>query len=113
MASSFVVGGTTYPLLVTADGVPKKFAADISVRKMPGGSVTYIDIGGPTLRELSLSVLFLTGSAALAFEPAVGQVGTLTVFDGTYTALCRDMQRISRGVAVSGPTVLTVEFLLL
>lgn len=105
-ASTF--NGTT--ITVLADGVPRKYAADVSVRHMPGGSISYVDIGGQTLRVLDLSVLFTSGSDALAFEAQVGVVASLVVFDGTYTALLSSIQRVSRGVNTSGPTVLNVEF---
>jgi hypothetical protein len=109
MASSF--NGVT--ITVLADGTPRKFAGDIVVRHIPGGTISYVDIGGSTLRVLDLSLLFLSGSDAVSFESQVGQQGTLIVSDGTYTALLSSLQRTSRGVATSGPTVLTAEFYIL
>jgi hypothetical protein len=109
MASSF----NGVAMTVLADGVPRKYAGDINVRHMPGSDISYVDVGGQTLRVLDLSVLFTSGAAALAFEAQVGVSGSLVIFDGTYNALLSSIQRVSRGVNTNGPTVLNLEFYLL
>ena len=110
MATSFN-GVTTF--LVLADGVPRTSVADVSVRHMPGGSTTYVDIGGAQLKRLDLSLLFLLATDAISFEAQLGQVGTLVYADGTYQALLLTLSRTSRGLSTAGDTVMQAEFLLL
>ena len=107
--SSFA--GTT--IYVLADGIPRKSAADVTIRHMPGGNTSYIDIGGRQLQELDLSLYFAAALDAVAFEGLEGTVGTLEVPDGTYTALLMTLQRTTRGLSSTGDTVLTATFMLL
>lgn len=114
--TAVITVGTSFagvPIMVLADGVPRKTAADVTLDHIPGGAITYVDIGGQNLLVLDLSLLFLSGSAALDFEALEGTAGQLVCFDGTYPlVVLQSLQRSSRGVTTSGPTVLSAEFLL-
>ena len=100
-------------LIITKDGVPRKTTADVSIRHMPGGAYTYIDIGGATLPRLDLACFFRLAVDALAFEAQLGNVGTLVCMDGTFTALLLSLSRTARGLSAAGETILTAEFVLL
>lgn len=106
-------------LSVLADGVPRKTSPDISLRHIPGGATTYIDIGGANLLTIDLSVLFTTGSWAIAYEALEGQPGTLVgaVTDiggsaGSVPVIFNSIQRMSRGVNTAGPVVLSIDFII-
>ena len=109
MSTSF----NSIPILVLADGIPRKSTADVTIRHMPGGSTSYIDIGGPQLKELDLSLYFGDSSDAVSFESQLGVVGALIVPDGTYTALLMTLTRTTRGLSTTGDTVLAAAFQLL
>ena len=109
MASSF--RGT--PITVLAGDVPRHVAPERSVRKIPGGPVSYIDVAGPALPTLTLRLLFMSESDALAFEAQSGQNGSLVIFDGTWPAFCDTMDRASRSVNTDGTTEMIVSFLIL
>ena len=100
-------------IFVLADGIPRKSAADVTIRHMPGGSTSYIDIGGPQLQELDLSLYFPDSADAVSFEAQEGVVATLVVPDGTYTALLMTLTRTTRGLSTTGDTVLQAAFMLL
>jgi hypothetical protein len=112
--------GTPFTLKVLADGVPRRTGPVMTQTKVPGGAVTIIDRAGPALKQIDLSVLFLTGADALAAEDLEGYQGTLDgpVVDlggslGHAPALFNTIQRMSRGVTTQGPVVLSVNFIIL
>ena len=109
MSSSF--NGVSISVL--ADGIPRKSAADVSVRHIAGGNQTYVDVGGQQLQVLDLSLLFLAAADAVSFEGQLGQTGTLITPDGTRQALLTSLTRTTRGLSSSGDTVLQAEFQLL
>lgn len=101
------------PITVLAGDVPRHVAPERSVRKIPGGAVSYIDVAGPALPTLTLRLLFLSEADALAFEAQSGQDGSLVIFDGTWPAFCDGMDRASRSVNDDGTTELSVSFVIL
>lgn len=111
-ASSFTVGGTTYPLTVLASDPPKSTTVNVSERHIPGGPYNYIDIGGPSLPHLVLTLKFNTDAAFIAFENAYGQLGTLVNFDGhKYQAIPTNPRRVTHGV-LNQVNEVAVDFLL-
>ena len=109
MASSF--NGVT--IYVLADGTPRKTNADVNIRHIPGGNQSFVDIGGQNLRVLDLSLYFEYAADSVSFEAQMGQVGTLVIPDGTFTAVLTQLARISRGLSTTGDAVLQCEFNLL
>ena len=101
------------PIIILADGNPRKSQPDVSTRHIPGGNATYVDIGGQNLRVLDLAILFLVATDGVAFEAQQGVTGTLITADGTYTALLTSIQRTTRALSTTGDSVLQCEFILL
>lgn len=100
------------PITVLADGVPRKYASDVTTEHIPGGGVTYVDLGGQGLITLSLSLLFRPASDTRDFEDLDGTAGRLCCFDGNYaTAVLQVQGRSSRGVN-GADEVLACDFLL-
>lgn len=108
MATSF--NGIT--IFVLADDVPRTLQADISIRHIPGGATSYVDVGGPQLRQIVYSLLFETGTDLLNFEAQLGQNGTLSTFDGTYQAILLNMRRTAHGAMAGGEAVAQCTFAL-
>ena len=109
MATSF----NGIPIFVLADDVPKDIKADITVRHIPGGDISHIDLGGALLKQLVYTLLFLNGTDLLTFEGQLSQIGTLITFDGTFTALLSEMRRVAHGAMAGGEAVAQCTFLLL
>jgi hypothetical protein len=112
-------GGSAKNLIVLADGVPRKATPEVSVRHIPGGYTSYVDLGGATLPEIDVSARFDVAADALAFEQLQGQAGTLVgaVADiggtgGSVPVVLADVQRTSRGLTTQGPIVLALRFLI-
>lgn len=109
MADSF--NGIT--IVVSNETTPRTVKADVSIRHMPGGSNTYIDNPGPNLVELDLVLFFQYGSDALAFEAQLGQVGTLSIYEGVWTALLSSLTRSNKNIGANQETTLQAVFTLL
>lgn len=64
----------------------RRQGADVNIRHIPGGNVSYIDRAGQTARTISVSLLFATYNAYSAFEATVNNQSTLVYVDGGFTA---------------------------
>ena len=106
MADSF--GSINFTVL--AAGMQRVQSAAIAVTHIPGGTVSYVDYGGQTLRELGYDLL-LTEVAYGSLEAVVGGTATLTTtVDGTISsALLQSLARRQR-VPVSGTTIAVAAF---
>lgn len=100
-------------IFVLADDVPRTLQADISIRHIPGGNVSYIDNAGPQLRQINYTLLFQLGSDMLAFEGQLGNVGLLSTFDGDFNALLLTMRRVAHGAQAGGECVAQCTFALM
>jgi|GEM_PF-6802035 hypothetical protein len=83
--------------------IPRTLTANVNVRKMPGGAGVYIDVGGVGATELVLTCFFTNPSDYAALEAQVGNTGTLSYFDGAYSAVLSALKRTYLGLGASPP----------
>lgn len=107
MADSF--GSINFTVLAT--GMQRTQSAAIAVTHIPGGTVSYVDYGGQTLRQLGYDLL-LTEVAYGSLEAVVGGTAVLTTaVDGTISsALLQSLARRQR-VPVSGTAFAVASFM--
>ena len=85
--------------------------SDVSEIHIPGGNVTYFDIGGRIGGKLSLQ-LRLTDATYATLRALVSTQATLTYEGGTYTgALLKSLKRTFRN-PTDGTTLADAEFIL-
>jgi len=107
MADSF----GTIPFTALAADMTRVQAAAITVTHIPGGSVSYVDYGGQTLREQSLTLLLSEANYYLLEGTVGGTAALTTVIDGTIScALLTSLQRNQR-IPVSGTTFAQANFI--
>lgn len=100
MADSF----NSVPMTVVHDKMAREQQAAVSVRQIPGGNTSYIDFMGVQLRKVTLALFFTPASAYDTFEAQVGNTGTLTYVDGTFTAMLTSLKRTDRNLSTTGET---------
>lgn len=84
--------------------------AAVSIMHIPGGTVSYVDYGGQTLRQLNYALL-LTEANYRALEGTVGGTAALTTdIDGTITSAVLLGLTRDRRIPVSGTTFATASF---
>jgi hypothetical protein len=106
MADSF--GTITFTVLQASLG--RTQGAAVTIMHIPGGTVSYIDYGGQTARQLSYGLL-LDETSYRALEGTVGGTAALTTtIDGTISsAVLMGLTRDQR-IPVSGTTFATAAF---
>lgn len=94
LAASFVWGANTVnfrPMLAQAD-MDRDVA--LSVRRIPGGNQVFIDFGGlGPGRWRPQALLASYADFALLRDQGLGQQGTLTYSEGTFTAVLNGVKR--------------------
>lgn len=109
MAGMHSFDGATFTILRGQEDRTRE--ADVSVRRVPGGDVTVIDLGGVGPERLSVPILLADEAEYQALRAKVGVQGTLVWAEGTHTAI---LVRLGAGnVYPSGQRQATAEFLLL
>jgi hypothetical protein len=68
-------------------GHQRKREAAVSVRHIPGSDMSYVDLGGRMAGGGSYSVYFESYGQYTALLAQIGQQGSLTYHDGTFTAI--------------------------
>jgi len=93
----FTVSGVPYDFDTLADKMPRDQPSDVALHPIPGGNVTYIDLGGQRPQQNRIGILCLTDAEFVALESVVNQQGTLEMrLDGTWTAVLRGTHRVKR-----------------
>jgi hypothetical protein len=106
MAESF----GTINFTVLQAGLGRTQGADVTIMHIPGGTVSYVDYGGQTLRSLSYGLL-LTEASYQALEGTVGGTAALTTnVDGTISSAVLMGLTRDRRIPVSGTTFATANF---
>jgi hypothetical protein len=76
--------------------LPLEVTADVSVRRIPGGNTSYVDVGGVNLQRLSITAHLTSDAQRIALAAKVGTQGSLVYEDGTVTAVLVSMRRSQR-----------------
>lgn len=92
MANTF--GGVT--LTIRDRSISREDGADVSVRHIPGGSTSYVDLGGTTAPTLKMKLFFETFADYLTVAALVNTEDTLVYDDGTFTAVLRGLSLSDR-----------------
>lgn len=111
MADSFGVHG----MYVAAGPVARDQTADVSIRHIPGGNVTFVDAAGSRARMLTLDLFFAAKGDYDGMELAVGTSDVLTYVDypSGIEAVLISLVRTGRGLSTTGETMATASFVLL
>lgn len=70
---------------------------DVTEQKIPGGSVTYVDVSGPLARKKTYKLYFDNPANYYSLQALVGTISTLVDIDGTASnVLLKQLTRSSR-----------------
>lgn len=79
-----------------ASSLSLETTADVSVRHIPGGNISYIDLGGNQADKFAITAYFATTAARAAIRAKVGTQGSLVYQDGTVMAILVSMRQNER-----------------
>jgi hypothetical protein len=100
----------TINFTVLQAGMGRTQGAAVTITHIPGGTVSYVDYGGQTARQLSYGLL-LDEASYRALEGTVGGTAALTTgVDGTITSAVLMGLTRDRRIPVSGTTFATAAF---
>lgn len=85
--------GTTIYILQRDRSLPLDYDSEISVRHIPGGDSSVVDLGGKTLAGLSLPLRFANQAAFDTIAAKRQTQGTLVYDAGTYTAILKRLRQ--------------------
>lgn len=101
-------GGLTFVLIATKPGFSQQ--GTVSVRHIPGGNTSYVDVAGRELPSMSGRVHLTTLADFTTLRGLVGTSGTLVYSEGSFAAVLIGVSRDR--VMPSGRQIVDVEFVL-
>lgn len=108
--ATFTVSATTVTFKLLLDGAGPEQTAAVSVEHIPGGNVNYYDLGGIEAPTLKGRIKLATFADLVSLMTTLGQSGTLTYSEATYTAILRSVSR-SRALG-TGVSIAAVDFVI-
>jgi hypothetical protein len=93
----FTVAGVPLDFDTLADKTPRDQPSDVNLHPIPGGNVTFVDLGGQRPQQNKIGILCLTDAEFAALEAVVNSTGTLEMqLDGVWSAVLRGTHRVKR-----------------
>jgi hypothetical protein len=83
-------------LTIWIDGeqmTPREVEAAVSVRHIPGGNTSYIDLGGVNVQTLSVTIFLQNNAEYTALFSRVGTVGSLNYYGGSFQAILNSLSQ--------------------
>lgn len=90
-----------------ADPLSWTKSADVNVRHIPGGNISYVDLGGIVARTINLTI-YITAANLVTLLGKVGASGSLVYIEETVTAILQNISRQERQIAADSGTTMYV-----